>query len=88
KISIALMSDWEKKIDAMVKSTSKENVSNISGVPSWTLVLLQKIISQNNVKDITEIWPNLELFMHGGVNFQPYKNQFEQLIPTKTMNYY
>ncbi|MFB0925701.1 MAG: GH3 auxin-responsive promoter family protein, partial [Vicingaceae bacterium] len=64
------------------------NVSNISGVPSWTLVLLKRILELNKTDNILDIWPNLELFMHGGVNFSPYKEQFKKLAPGKQLNYY
>lgn len=88
KLSEALMDNWEEKIAKMVKSTVYEDVSNISGVPSWTLVLLKKMLATYKKENILEIWPNLELYMHGGVNFEPYKKQFEALIPSKSFNYY
>lgn len=84
---IALINEWEKKIEQMAITTSNENVTNISGVPSWTLLLLNRILELNNVKHITEIWPNIELYMHGGVSFEPYINQFKAIIPSKNMNY-
>ena len=86
-LSIALMNEWEKKIDEIAKSTMGQNVTNISGVPSWTLVLIRRILEMSNKSDLTEIWPNLELYLHGGVNFQPYKEQFKQLISSEKMNY-
>ncbi len=88
EISIALMDEWEEKIAMMAISTSQEDVTNISGVPSWTLVLIQKILEITGKKYITDVWPNLELFIHGAVNFQPYKQQFLKLIPKSGMNYY
>ena len=88
KMSIAIMDNWEEKIEKMALSTAKENVSNISGVPSWTLVLLKRILELNKTSNILDVWPNLELFMHGGVNFSPYKAQFKQLAPGKQLNYY
>ena len=88
KLSEALMDNWEEKIAKMIKSTVHEDVSNISGVPSWTLVLLKKMLATYKKDDILEIWPNLELYMHGGVNFEPYRKQFEALIPSKSFNYY
>lgn len=87
-LSVALMAEWEDKIEKMAKLTAQEDVSNISGVPSWTLILLQKIIEITNAKNISEVWPNLELYMHGGVNFSPYKNQFDDLLERKSINYY
>ncbi len=88
KMSIAIMDNWEEKIEKMAVSTAKENVSNISGVPSWTLVLLKRILEINKTENILDIWPNLELFMHGGVNFSPYKEQFKKLAPGNQLNYY
>ncbi|MCO6499555.1 MAG: GH3 auxin-responsive promoter family protein [Vicingus serpentipes] len=88
KMAIAVMDDWEEKIEKMAISTTKEDVSNISGVPSWTLILLRRILELNKIDNILEVWPNLELFMHGGVNFSPYKEQFKKLIPKFSMNYY
>lgn len=85
-ISIALMDEWEKKIEKIAKVTSGENVTNITGVPSWTLVLLKRILQITGKKNIREVWPNLELFVHGGVSFVPYKSQFEKLIDGP-MNY-
>ena len=78
---IALMDDWEKKIEAMAQSTMDEDVSMIVGVPSWTLVLLKRIMEIKGASNILEVWPNLELFMHGGVSFKPYAKQFEEIIP-------
>jgi hypothetical protein len=88
EISIALMDEWESKIMRMAEATLREDVTNISGVPSWTLVLLHKILDLTGKKDITEVWPNLELFIHGAVNFEPYRDQFKKLIPNPAMNYY
>jgi hypothetical protein len=88
KMDIAIMDDWEEKIEKMALSTTKENVSNISGVPSWTLVLMKRILEINKTDNILDIWPNLELFMHGGVNFSPYKEQFKKIAPGNQLNYY
>lgn len=85
--SIALMDEFEKKIKKIGKATLKENVTNIAGVPSWTLVLLKYILDQTGKNNLLEIWPNLELFIHGGVNFGPYRKQYEALIPSAEMNY-
>lgn len=84
---IALMDDWEKKLDKMAKQTIKEDVCIIAGVPSWTLVLCNRILEITGKSNLKEVWPNLELFMHGGVNFQPYKKEFERLIPDSSMHY-
>ncbi len=88
EISIALMDEWEQKIERIAESTSREDVTNISGVPSWTLVLLRRILEITGKNNITEVWPNLELFIHGAVNFGPYREQFRHLIPSSSMNYY
>lgn len=85
--SIALMDEWEEKIERIARTTMNENVTNIAGVPSWTLVLLKRILEISGKKDLTEVWPNLELFVHGAVNFSPYREQFRQLIPSGQMNY-
>lgn len=86
ELSVALMNEWEKKIEKIATITSKENVTNITGVPSWTLVLLKRILQITGKRNIREVWPNLELFVHGGVSFLPYKQQFEKLIDGP-MNY-
>ena len=85
--TIALMDEWESKIEKMAESVKDENVTNIAGVPSWTLVLMNRILEMTGKANIREVWPNLELYMHGGVNFEPYQKQFEKLIPG-TMHYY
>ncbi len=87
-LSVALMDEWETKIEKMALATMKEDVTNISGVPSWTLVLLRKILEISGRKSIVDIWPNLELFVHGAVNFTPYREQFHALIPNPGMRYY
>lgn len=78
---ITLMNDFEVKIEKMASISSKENVTNISGVPSWMLILFQRILDKTGAKHIHEVWPNLELYMHGGVSFKPYKEQFDSLLP-------
>ena len=64
-----------------------DDVAILAGVPSWTLLLLKRILEIKGVDDINEVWPNLELFMHGGVSFKPYRAQFESIISSKGMNY-
>ncbi|MBK7382503.1 MAG: GH3 auxin-responsive promoter family protein [Flavobacteriales bacterium] len=86
-IETALMENWEEKIERMARETMREDVRCIAGVPSWTLVLLRRILQLTGKRNILEVWPNLELFMHGGVSFRPYRKQFEELIPSPTMNY-
>ncbi|MEP7167890.1 MAG: GH3 auxin-responsive promoter family protein [Bacteroidota bacterium] len=87
-MAIALMDEWEEKIERMASITMMEDVTNISGVPSWTLVLLRKILAISGKNNLLEVWPNLELFIHGAVNFTPYREQFQKLIPKNDMHYY
>lgn len=84
---IALMSEWDEKIEKLAHSTMKEDVYSISGVPSWTMVLMHRILEITGAQNILEVWPNLELLMHGGVSFEPYKEEFRKLIPSDKMNY-
>lgn len=84
---IALMSEWEEKIEKLATSTLNEDIYILAGVPSWTLVLCHRILEITGKKHLREVWPNLELFMHGGVNFEPYREQFKKLIPFEDMNY-
>ncbi len=85
-LSIALMDEWESKIEKLAASTIKETVTSISGVPTWTLVLFKRILEITGKKTMSEVWPSLELYMHGGVSFTPYKEQFRKLIG-KDINY-
>ena len=78
---IALMNDFEAKIEKIANISSQENVTNIAGVPSWMLVLFKRILEKTGAKHMHEVWPNLELYMHGGVSFSPYRQQFEELLP-------
>ncbi len=84
---IALMDQWEEKLDKITKTTIRENVTSIAGVPSWNLVLIKHILDYTGKNNLLEIWPNLELFIHGGVSFAPYVKQFKRLIPSEHMNY-
>jgi len=86
-LKIALMGEWEAKLDRIAHQTADEDVTNLAGVPSWMLILLQHIIAMKGVSNILEVWPNLELFMHGGMNFGPYKDQYAKMIPSGQMNY-
>ena len=86
-LSVALMDEWESKIEKLAQSTIKENVTSISGVPTWTLVLFKRILEITGKKNMSEVWPSLELFMHGGVSFTPYKEQFQKLIG-KNIHYF
>jgi hypothetical protein len=86
-LEIALMDKWEEKIEKMAQATIEKSVTTIAGVPSWTLLLLKRILEISGQKDISEVWPNLEVFFHGGVSFTPYRKQFKELISSSKMNY-
>ncbi len=85
-LEIALMQEWEEKIEKMAHATIPENVTSLAGVPTWTMVLLKKILEITQKETIHQVWPHLELYLHGGVNFVPYKEQFAALIG-KPINY-
>ena len=80
ELKIALMDEWENKIEMLATTTMQENVTSVSGVPTWTLVLFQRILELTGKENMKEVWPSLELYMHGGVSFHPYKEQFKKLI--------
>lgn len=80
ELSIALMDEWEDKIERLAQSTINENVTSISGVPTWTLVLIKRILEISGKATLKEVWPNLELYIHGGVSFVPYREQFKKLV--------
>jgi hypothetical protein len=84
---IALLEKWEEKLEKAYEATLYENVTNIAGVPSWNLVFIKYILEKTGKSNLLEIWPNLELFIHGGISFLPYRKQFEKLIPSASMNY-
>ncbi len=86
-LEIALMDEWESKIEKMAQTTLNENVTNIAGVPTWTLVLLQRILEITGKENILEVWPNLEMFGHGAVAFGPYRDTFKNLLPSNDMHY-
>lgn len=87
KKEITLMENWSEKLPKMVESTVNEDVMILAGVPSWTLVFLKQVLEHTKKDNIMDVWPNLELYMHGGVNFEPYRSQFEAIIKNKDMNY-
>jgi hypothetical protein len=87
KKQIALQSDWEKKLNDMAEATIQENICILAGVPSWTLLLLKRVLEISGKKTISDVWPSLELYIHGGMNFGPYQAQFEELIGNSEMNY-
>ncbi|MBM3414441.1 MAG: GH3 auxin-responsive promoter family protein [Bacteroidetes bacterium] len=79
-LQVALMDEWEAKIEKLAEQTVLENVTSISGVPTWTMVLFRKILALTGKSTIAEVWPSLELYLHGGVSFAPYKQQFSALL--------
>ena len=87
-IDVAMMENWEEKIRMIVKQTADENVTSLAGVPSWLLLILQTLLKEKGKKNIHEIWPNLEVFFHGGVYFDPYRKQFESLCDHKPIRYW
>jgi hypothetical protein len=85
---VSLMSDWEYKMQAIVNETVNENVTSLAGVPSWMLVLLNTVLETSGSKTILDVWPNLEVYFHGGVSFLPYVDQFKSIIPSNSFKYY
>ncbi len=86
-LSIALMAEWEEKIEKIARTTINEDVTYIAGVPTWTIVLIKRILEITGAKNLLEVWPNLEVYVHGGVSFRPYRRQFEEYIPSEQMHY-
>ncbi len=85
---ISLMGDWETKLPAIINETVNENVTSLAGVPSWMLVLLQKALETTGKSNLLEVWPNAEVYFHGGVSFEPYKEQYKKLFPKDSFKYY
>ena len=86
ELSVALLDEWENKIETLAQITACENVTSLAGVPTWTLLLLKRILEIKGKTTIKEVWPNLELYINGGVSFVPYKEQFDKIIGGK-INY-
>ena len=84
---IALLSEFEEKVERIAETTIHQNVTNLSGVPSWMLAVIKRILEKTGAKHLNEVWPNLEVFFHGGVCFTPYREQYKQLIPSDKMHY-
>ncbi|CAM3826585.1 GH3 auxin-responsive promoter family protein [Flavobacterium branchiophilum] len=85
---VSLMSEWETKMNAIIKETLTENVTSFAGVPSWMMVLLQRVLEQTGKSHLKEVWPNLEVYFHGGVSFDPYKVQYQKMLPDSDFKYY
>ena len=87
-IKTSVIEDWNVKLPRMIEEVRRVDVTSLAGVPSWMMVMLNKLLEVCNANDITEIWPNLELFMHGGISFSPYRDIYKRLIPSQNMHYY
>lgn len=84
----SLMSEWETKMNAIIKEVRDENVTSFMGVPSWMLVLFNKIMQETGKGSLLDLWPNAEVYFHGGVSFEPYKDQYHKLLPSADFKYY
>jgi hypothetical protein len=84
---IALIGEWERKLETILKTTRNQNITALAGVPSWNLVMIKHLLEYSGKRNLLEVWPNLELFIHGGINFSPYREQYYKVIPSSTMNY-
>jgi hypothetical protein len=85
---ISLMADWEVKMQAIVNETVQEDVTSLAGVPSWMLVLLNQVLETTGEDNLFNIWPNLEVYFHGGVSFNPYIEQYNKILPRESFRYY
>ncbi len=83
----ALMAHWDEKLPALVAAASRKNVTNISGVPSWFMTVLRKILEHTGATNIHDVWPGLEVFFHGGISFEPYRSQYAALTDPRRMHY-
>jgi len=84
---VSLMGEWESKLQAIINEVKEQDVGSLTGVPSWMMVLLQKLLKESDCKSISQIWPNIEVFFHGGISFVPYREQYKKII-NKNINYY
>lgn len=85
---VSLMSEWETKLTAIVRETVNENVTSFAGVPSWMMVLINKILEETGKSNLHEVWPNVEVYFHGGVSFEPYREQYRKILPKTGFQYY
>lgn len=86
-LEVALMADWEEKIRAIIDEVKHENITYIAGVPTWTLLVIKQMMEEEGVDDLLDIWPNLELYLHGGVSFAPYRDQFAALTKKRKLHF-
>lgn len=84
----SLMSEWEAKIPAIISEALRENVTSFAGVPSWMLVLLNRVLEETGKENLLEVWPDLEVYFHGGVSFDPYREQYKKILPKHNFRYY
>lgn len=87
ELSIALMDKWDEKLEKIAQSTMNENVVSLAGVPSWMLLIMKRVLEEAGKKSISEVWPNLEVYFHGGVSFAPYREQFRDIFNKPDLNY-
>lgn len=85
---VSLMGEWETKLAAIVQETIHENVTSFAGVPSWMMVLLNRVLEETGKTNLLELWPNLEVYFHGGVSFEPYREQYKKILPNPGFKYY
>ncbi len=86
-VGVATLESWEEKLEKMVEIIKDEDVTSVSGVPTWTAVVMQRVLEVTGKQNILEVWPNFELFIHGGVNFEPYREQFKAFLPSSQVKY-
>lgn len=87
KMQTALISDFDRKAEAICRECTGENITAFAGVPSWNLALMRRVLEYTGRSNLLEVWPNLCMFAHGGVEFTPYRRSFEELIPSPEMQY-
>ncbi len=86
-LAIALMEKWDEKLDKLAKATMQENIVSLAGVPSWMMLIMKRVLDESGKKSISEVWPNLEVYFHGGVSFNPYREQFKTIFDKPDLNY-
>ena len=86
-MDIALIPDFERKVEAICRRCSRQRITAFAGVPSWNLVLMNRVLEYTGTDSLLEVWPDLSLFIHGGVSFTPYREQYRRIIPSKQMLY-
>jgi len=85
---ISLMNEWTEKMKAIVKETKNENVTSLLGVPSWLMVLLNNVLQDTGKNNLLELWPNAEVYFHGGISFEPYRDQYKKMFPKDSFRFY